>query len=312
MSQNIWNPWHGCTKKSEGCRHCYMYYLDSQRDRDGSVFHINKTSLDAPLKKDRQKAYKITPGSRVRVCMTSDFFYEKADPWREQAWDVIRKRPDVIFYLLTKRPERFGQCLPGDWRDGYENVQLGVTVENQECTDERLPILIHTPAKHKAVNVAPFIGPVRLAQYLAQDRSIEDVGMGGENYDGCRPLYDEWAKDLFNECVAYGVRCCLYETGTLYIRDGKTFYNKSHSAQAAYARSSPYRYFGRTPVYRLFDPETGRPLTEADIPEPIFTKHCLDCPTLETCTGCTGCKNCGYDRGIIIKNRPAPYRLAGH
>ncbi|MDE6287246.1 MAG: phage Gp37/Gp68 family protein, partial [Muribaculaceae bacterium] len=33
---DIWNPWHGCTKISEGCRHCYMYFLDRRRDKDGS------------------------------------------------------------------------------------------------------------------------------------------------------------------------------------------------------------------------------------------------------------------------------------
>ena len=50
--------------------------------------------------------------------MTSDFFLEEADPWRPEAWDIMRLRSDVIFYLLTKRPERAARCLPEDWGNG--------------------------------------------------------------------------------------------------------------------------------------------------------------------------------------------------
>lgn len=311
MSQNIWNPWHGCTKKSEGCENCYMYYLDTLKDRDGSVFHVNKTTLNAPLARNRQKNFKIPSGSKLRVCMTSDFFLEDADPYRQQVWDIMKQRPDVIFYLLTKRPERFEQCLPDDWGLGYENVQLCVTAENQKRADERLPILIRTAAKHKGVNVAPFIGPVSLAEYLVQDPAIEEVEMGGENYEGCRPLYNEWVNWLFNECVAANVRCHLYETGTNYVLNNQTFTIMSKSRQSAEARSLPYRFMGRTPVYRLLKPDgSGRLLTWDDIPMPTFTVHCQSCPTLEACTGCTGCGHCGYDRTICFPDMPRPYKLA--
>lgn len=59
MSSDIWNPWHGCRKYSEGCDHCYMYYLDSERGKSGGEIYKVKTNFNLPLKKDRQGNYKI-------------------------------------------------------------------------------------------------------------------------------------------------------------------------------------------------------------------------------------------------------------
>ena len=127
ITRDIWNPWHGCTKVSEGCDHCYMYFLDRMRGQDGSRIRRSKTGFDLPLKKDRHGDYKIHSGEKIRVCMNSDFFLKEADPWRQQAWDIMRRRSDVIFFLLTKRPERVPECLPPDWRQGWENITLYVT-----------------------------------------------------------------------------------------------------------------------------------------------------------------------------------------
>lgn len=297
MSQNIWNPWHGCTKISEGCEHCYMYFLDKQRDKDGSVFHINKTNADMPLKKDRAGNYKIPSGSIIRVCMTSDFFLEEADPFRDHVWSIIRKRPDVIFYLLTKRADRIQKCLPDDWNNGYENVILNVTAENQVRADERIPILLSTPAKHKGICIAPFIGPISIKKYLISG-DIERVSMGGENYDGARPLYDEWVSAVFEECKAHDVRCYLYETGTVYVKDGITYHNPQKAIQTESAFYSPYRFDGKTPVFKLYHPETGMLLTEKERKKALFTTTCLKCPESRYCTGCTGCKGCGRYDGL--------------
>ena len=54
--------------------------------------------------------------------MTSDFFLEEADPWRVEAWDIMRQRSDVVFFLLTKRPQRVRECLPPDWGSGWDNI----------------------------------------------------------------------------------------------------------------------------------------------------------------------------------------------
>ena len=124
---DIWNPWHGCRKCSEGCENCYMYFLDGLRDKDGSEIYRTKAGFRYPLSKDRNGRYKVQSGEMIRVCMTSDFFLEEADAWRDEAWSIMRQRPDVKFFLLTKRPQRVAQCLPMDWGDGWENVMFNVT-----------------------------------------------------------------------------------------------------------------------------------------------------------------------------------------
>ena len=125
---DIWNPWHGCIKKSEGCEHCYMYALDKQRGQDGrNVFKV-KNNFDYPLQKYKDGRYKVQSGEMLRVCLTSDFFLLEADPWRKEAWEIINKRPDVVFMLLTKRPERVMQCLPDNWGDGWENIFFNVKI----------------------------------------------------------------------------------------------------------------------------------------------------------------------------------------
>ncbi|MCI6797214.1 MAG: phage Gp37/Gp68 family protein [Succinatimonas sp.] len=166
--RDIWNPWHGCKKKSEGCRHCYMFYLDKMRNADGSKIYRVKNNFDYPLQRDLHGSYKVKSGEQLRVCLTSDFFLEEADPWRDEAWEIMHERPDVAFLLLTKRPERVASCLPQNWNDGWENVLLSVSAENQVRADERLEILATLPFKHKGVVAAPFIGPVSLEKYLAE------------------------------------------------------------------------------------------------------------------------------------------------
>ena len=77
---DIWNPWHGCIKKSEGCENCYMYFLHRMRDKDGSQIYRTKSGFCYPIQKDRKGNYKIKSGEMIRVCMTSDFFLAEADP----------------------------------------------------------------------------------------------------------------------------------------------------------------------------------------------------------------------------------------
>ena len=215
---DIWNPWHGCVKCSEGCQNCYMYFLDRMRDQNGAEIYKTKSGFSYPLQKDRTGHYKIQSGEQIRVCMTSDFFLEAADPWRVEAWDIMRQRSDVVFFLLTKRPQRVRECLPPDWGSGWDNIFFNVTCENQRRADERIPILFDLPFKHKGIMCAPFIGPVSIRQHLTAGQ-IEQVICGGENYDGARPCNFDWVKSLRQECVDANVTFCFIETGTVFIKD---------------------------------------------------------------------------------------------
>ena len=287
---DIWNPWHGCIKCSEGCDHCYMYFLDRMREQDGSHIYKTKGGFRKPVQKDRKGRYKIQSGETVRVCMTSDFFLEQADSWREEAWDMMRQRRDVVFFLLTKRPQRVLECLPQDWGAGWENVFFNVTCENQRRADERIPILLELPFRHKGVMCAPFIGPVSIRRYL-EDGQIEQVRCGGENYDGARPCRFEWVKALRQECVDFNVTFCFIETGTMFIKDGKAYRMPDKRVQSEMAYKSGVNFQGKPMQFALYD-DWGYPVTEEQKYIPQFRERCGTCGRQMVCNGCSGCGSC--------------------
>lgn len=288
---DIWNPWHGCIKCSEGCEHCYMYFLDSTRDKRGSDIYRTATGFRYPLAKDRSGAYKIKSGEMLRVCMTSDFFLEEADAWRDEAWTMIRKRSDVKFFLLTKRPERVPRCLPPDWNDGWENVFFNVTAENQRRADERIPLLLSLPFRHKGVMCAPFIGGVDLGRYLDSGQ-IEQVVCGGENYDGARPCRFEWVTSLAAQCQRRNVTFCFIETGTNFIKDGKRYFIPSKTVQSQMAWKSGVSFQGK-PISFVLRDEAGHILPEDRLYRPVFSKTCETCGSRQICNGCAFCGKCG-------------------
>ena len=117
-----WNLWHGCTKVSAGCLHCYMYRRDEANGKDPSI--VQKTaSFNLPVRKlrsgEHKGRYKIPAGSHIYTCFSSDFFHPDADEWRDEAWSMIEERSDCSFFMITKRPERIEEHLPKAWgKDG--------------------------------------------------------------------------------------------------------------------------------------------------------------------------------------------------
>lgn len=281
---DIWNPWHGCIKCSEGCENCYMYFLDRIRRKNPTNIYKTKTGFDYPLKGN------IKSGELVRVCMTSDFFLEEADEWRQEAWEMIHKRPDVKFFLLTKRPERVKNCLPENWNDGWENVMFNVTCENQNRADERIPILLDLPFKHKGIMCAPFIGPVSIEKYLKENQ-IEQVICGGENYDGARPCNFDWVKNLRAECVIHDITFCFIETGTVFIKDGRRFYLKDKQFQSEMAYKSGMNYKGRSIDWKLTD-QFGNLISKESLYVPHYRDTCERCASRLICNGCSECGKC--------------------
>ncbi len=248
--RDIWNPWHGCRKCSEGCQNCYMYFLDSLRDKNGADIYRTKAGFRYPLQKDRAGNYKVKSGMMIHVCMTSDFFLEDADPWRDEAWEIIRQRPDVAFFLLTKRPQRIADHLPAGWGDGWKNVMLNVTCENQRRADERIPILLDLPFKHKGIMCAPFIGPVSIPAYLDTGQ-IEQVLCDGENYTGARPCHYEWVKALRDECAERDVTFIFCGTGWRFVKDGRLYKLEASGLQSQQAKKSGLTYRGKPIEFKL-------------------------------------------------------------
>lgn len=287
---DIWNPWHGCRKVSEGCANCYMYFLDKMRGDVDSSRVTRTNNFRYPLSKTRDGRYKIQSGELIRVCMTSDFFIEEADEWRDEAWDIMRERSDVKFYLLTKRPERVHNHLPEDWGDGWENIMFSVTCENQRRADERIPILLSLPFKHKGIMCAPFIGEVSIEKYLAEG-GIEQVTCGGENYDGARPCDFDWVRRLRRECEAHGVTFTFIETGTVFIKDGKRYHIPNKLTQSEMAQRSGISYKGKPIEWKLCD-SLGLPIPKEAIYTPKFGRNCRKCGSRPICNGCSNCGKC--------------------
>lgn len=287
---DIWNPWHGCVKCSEGCQHCYMYFLDKMREKNGREIYKTKAGFTYPLQKFRDGSYKVKSGELIRVCMTSDFFLEEADDWRAEAWEIIRKRPDVKFFLLTKRPQRVEKCLPKNWGDGWENVMFNVTCENQRRADERIPILKELPFKHKGIMCAPFIGEISIEKYLG-DGVIEQVICGGENYDGTRPCNFDWVKKLRSECEAYNITFCFIETGTVFIKDGKRYNMPKKLLQSEMAYKSGMSFEGKPIEWKLTD-SYGKEIPAMNLYTPHYRKNCEHCGSKLICNGCSDCGKC--------------------
>lgn len=179
-----WNPWHGCCKISEGCRNCYVYRQDSRHDKDSR--EVRQTAMfDRPIRRSRDGRFKVPAGEMVYTCFTSDFLLEEADDWRAEAWEMIHIRHDLRFMFFTKRIDRLAAALPPDWGEGYENVIIGCTVENQAMADYRLPLFLKTPIRHRIVICAPLLGPLDIMQYLTS--GIEEVSAGGESGNEAGP-----------------------------------------------------------------------------------------------------------------------------
>lgn len=300
---DIWNPWHGCVKCSEGCRNCYMYFLDRMRDKNGAEIYRTKTAFSYPIQKDRSGRYKIQSGELIRVCMTSDFFLKEADEWRREAWDMMRQRKDVKFFLLTKRPERVRDCLPANWGGGWENIILNVSCENQRRADERIPILLDLPFKHKGIMCAPLIGPVRIGKYL-ESGQIEQVICGGENYDGARPCDFDWVKSLHLECKARNITFCFIETGTCFIKDGKRYYLPKKQVQSEMAFKSNMSFAGKPISFKLTN-YFGVPIPQNELYVPHYGKHCETCGSRLICNGCADCGRCERSCSAAHANVPS-------
>lgn len=217
---NIWNPWHGCVKYSEGCKNCYVYRRDESLGKDASV--VQKTALFYdPVKKGRSGNYKMKPGMTVYACMTSDFFIDKADIWRDEAWKIIKERSDIFFIIITKRIARFLKCIPDDWGDGYDNVGIVCTVESQKQCDIRLPVFKSLPIKHKFIASEPLLTDIDMEKYL--DESIIRVVAGGESGNEARCCNFDWILHIREQCIIKGVPFYFKQTGANFIKDGKTY-----------------------------------------------------------------------------------------
>ncbi|MFZ1430585.1 MAG: phage Gp37/Gp68 family protein [Geminicoccaceae bacterium] len=296
-----WNPLRGCSRVSEGCRHCYAETVAARFSGPGQPYEglakrvtrpdgtsearwtgeveLVEHMLEQPLRWKRPR--------RIFVNSMSDLFHESVpDEWIDEIFAVMACAPQHVFQVLSKRPERMLayltdpdlleriDCMIGYLADRHSdplarrttdlratapylsgddppwplpNVWLGVSVEDQATADERIPVLLDTPAAVRWISAEPLLGPVDLCStkggtlwmggqrgcggthrgigsadcprephHHHDDRckpGLDWVVTGGESGTGARPMHPDWARSLRDQCTAAGVPFLFKQNG---------------------------------------------------------------------------------------------------
>ncbi len=231
-----WNPVTGCTPISPGCANCYAKRMSKRLAGRGGypaddpfrvTLHMDKQ--DEPLKWKKPR--------RVFVCSMGDLFHKDVPTkFIIDCLSIMAEGYQHTFMLLTKRPKRMMEILshstvacdtwlqtsrgvnaePAPWP--LPNVWIGVTAENQEQANKRIPILLQTPAVVRFVSVEPMLGPVSFRWALWEPmkpnsinnqydglRRLDWIICGGETGPGARPMHPDWVRSLRDQCQEAGV-----------------------------------------------------------------------------------------------------------
>jgi protein gp37 len=209
-TDHTFNPWLGCTKVSPGCDHCYaeawskrsglVTWGNSPRRRTTELYWRGPAKWNAAADE-----FERIHGRRQRVFCASlgDVFDNQVEPrWRVDLFELIAKCPRLDWLLLTKRPQNIVKMLPSDWGDGYRNVWLGITAEDQKHFDQRWPHLRRVRAIVKFISYEPALGPLRLP---LKGPFPNWLISGGESGGGARRMKPQWVRDIVVECRRAGV-----------------------------------------------------------------------------------------------------------
>lgn len=214
----MYSPWRGCIKCSEGCLHCYIHKGDQKRGINTNEI-IKTNSFYKPIEKYKNGKYKMKSGL-IYMCFQTDFLIKEADPWRQDVLDMIEERQDCQFLFLTKRIERYKECIKKE----YDNLIVGCTVENQKNVDKKLKIFKELPIKHKCIILQPLLENVNIEPYLD---NIELVVVGGESDYNARILNYDWVLNIRKQCIKKNISFEFRQCGTHFIKDNKTYYIKT-------------------------------------------------------------------------------------
>jgi protein gp37 len=249
-----WNPIRGCSVVSEGCRNCYAMAVAARFSGEAQAYEglayrnasgahwtgkvqLVEKHLDDPLKWKTPR--------RIFVNSMSDLFHENVRNTEiALIFQVMSKAKQHTFQILTKRPKRMldfmkmmsklNEACTNQEEWPLPNVWLGVSVEDQKTADERIPLLLQTPAAVRWLSCEPLLEAVNLNPYLrtcatcgtwhpATDfgdghkftySDIEWVVVGGESGTGARPFDIQWAQSIINQCRADNVPVFMKQVGS--------------------------------------------------------------------------------------------------
>jgi len=176
-----------------------MYTAKKRYGSDPTIVERSKNAtFYLPITMRRNGKLRWESGQKIFVCSWSDFFHPDADEWRSAAWEIIKQRPDLVFQILTKRPQFIASRLPPDWDKGWKNVWLGITGENQKSFSTRWRKLQPIPAVLRFVSFEPLLESISIDHELLT--SIDWVIIGSESGPGARHMKESWVRDIVHQC----------------------------------------------------------------------------------------------------------------
>lgn len=258
-----WNPVTGCTKVSAGCKHCYAErewprmtkLVPAYAGRDFTEVRTHPDRLDQPIRWAKRRM--------IFVNSMSDLFHPAVpDDFIDSVFGVMwaclygrNEQDGHIFQVLTKRADRMRDYFRTDRREAWARsavhhgggidpdgiwdqtmnydgphprIWLGVSVEDQAAADERIPLLLDTPAAVRWISTEPLLGPVILEDFDTTSASIDWVVVGGESGPKARPMHPDWVRSLRDQCEAAGVQFLFKQWGEWGAPDDIEAYDKAH------------------------------------------------------------------------------------
>lgn len=200
-THHTFNPWWGCTKVSAGCKNCYACGTAKRRGQNVWGLHASRRFFGAKHWQEparwNQEAKEAGERRRVFCASMGDVFEDRSDliPEREKLWKLIADTPSLDWLLLTKRPQNIAEMLPESWGEGWGNVWLGTSAEDQANWSERLPHLMAVPAVVHFVSAEPLLGPIDLGVHRP-----EWIITGGESGPSSREIRLGWVREIRDEC----------------------------------------------------------------------------------------------------------------
>lgn len=237
-TDTTWNPLAGCTRASSGCDNCYAaamalrleamaqsdiaagknqgakekYIGVATRTGNGKAAFNGKINFDHSA---LDEPYTWKKPRMVFVNSMSDLFHKDVpDAFLDRVFQVMIDNRQHTFQVLTKRAERMAQYVKAyhPHLNAHEHIWLGVSVENQDAADERIPHLLNVPAAVRFLSCEPLLGPVHLTGFnsplwgrLPANQFIHWVITGGESGTHARPMHPDWARQLRDQCISTGV-----------------------------------------------------------------------------------------------------------
>jgi len=207
-THHTFNPWHGCVKISDGCKHCYAETLSHRWGNDFWGVDKDRKSMSASYWQQPFKwnddAKKDGERRRVFCASMADAFEDRRDldHWRRKLWDMIEVTTHLDWLLLTKRPQNIGRLIDQRWLENpRSNVWLGTTCEDINQAYRRVYDLLRVPARVRFLSCEPLLGPIDFKWDKSMRIGIDWVIAGGESGHGARPMNPVWARSLRDQCI---------------------------------------------------------------------------------------------------------------